>query len=630
MGLGPVSSPEPTVPVPLARPGLQPCSEHGAEVLGRYAVGDAKLEGGERGFPLHIDQQYFLSLTHPAGFSHLEGREIVLRQYPGVTISPGRAFRCMEAVYGVAEPGGARRLFVDYVRSRMCRVARGHDKPYAILEAFGGQPYGDFKENFAVGVAESFLLRHLSEVEDSRRLNGAQFDFYSIEFWHDRAGDLTGFNRENFPNGFGKVREQILGLGMKPGLWISSGAIPSWTIDLNPAVKGCYTVRENEGSFCRASEPINRIYRDGFTCQIRENNVGLLKFDCLDANCINPTHDHLPGPLYSTEAIYNGVINFLAALHDANPDVFIMLYWGYRSPWWLLHADTYFECGDQIEAASPAQYPTPYARDSVTQRLDQAQLKITDTPWLGKDSLGVWLSDWAWNSRIGKARWQEGVIMDMARGSMLFQLWTDADWLTPPERTQVTMFIDLLRANPGCFSDSRFILGSPENAEPYGYSCSNGKKAFLAIDNACLRDSVISLRLGSDYGLPNGRQWEVYRWYPRPARLTRRGGAVGRELSIAMRPYEVTLLEVVPAGGKPSLGRSFIGDELGPSFAEKTRALPLKAVFRPTDPGTTGHWLSLKPSSATSEKGATLTIESDSSVLAGVSMQSRNVRFSAK
>lgn len=80
-----------------------------------------------------------------------------------------------------------------------------------------------------------------------------------------------------------------------------------------------------------------------------------------------------------------------------------MLYWGYRSPWWLQYGDTYFESGAHIEAASPTESLAPYARDSVTHRLDQAQSHILDTPWLGKDSLGIWLSDWSWNSGIGKS-----------------------------------------------------------------------------------------------------------------------------------------------------------------------------------------------------------------------------------
>src|ERR1019366_6478898 len=36
------------------------------------------------------------------------------------------------------EKGRARESFVAHVRSRMRRVRRGHDRPYAIYEAFGG------------------------------------------------------------------------------------------------------------------------------------------------------------------------------------------------------------------------------------------------------------------------------------------------------------------------------------------------------------------------------------------------------------------------------------------------------------------------------------------------------------
>ena len=143
------------------------------------------------------------------------------------------------------------------------------------------------------------------------------------------------------------------------------------------------------------------------------------------------------------------------------PEAFLILYWGYRSPWWLLHGDTLFDSGIGIEAASPSSQPAPYARDSVTQKLDQAQRHACDVPALGKDSLGIWLSDWAWNSSIGKERWQEGFVMDISRGSLLAQIWADNDWLSPPEWKQLADFLALLRAEPKCFENPHFILGNP-------------------------------------------------------------------------------------------------------------------------------------------------------------------------
>ncbi len=104
--------------------------------------------------------------------------------------------------------------------------------------------------------------------------------------------------------------------------------------------------------------------------------------------------------------------------------------------------------------------------------------------------------------------------MDICRGSLLAQVWTDTDWLTPGERKQLADFVGLLKAQPDCFVNSRFILGSPWNNEPYGYACGNGRRSFLAIHNACLEDKVVTLPLGPACGLADKGPWDIYRWYP--------------------------------------------------------------------------------------------------------------------
>jgi hypothetical protein len=169
--------------------------------------------------------------------------------------------------------------------------------------------------------------------------------------------------------------------------------------------------------------------------------------------------------------------------------------------------------------------------------------------------------------------------MDMARGSLLLQLWTDTNFLTPPEREQLATFIDLFRANPACFGNSRFVIGDPNNAEPYGYCCTDGKKAFLSIANACLKDSLIELEVGPKWGMPEDGGWDLYRWYPNPARLTNDSSVAhspSRLPSVLLRPYEVALLEVVPEGERPSLGRSFVNETGRTSFAEPSVPVSLK------------------------------------------------------
>ncbi len=591
--------------------------------LGRYSV-DARVivpAGDERGFPAYIADEFFMSLAHPAGLAKSTPGTVSLWQYPGARLAAGAKFRCMEAVYGVGAFGGARTAFLNHITRRMRRTVRGHDKPYAIFEPFGARPGGDFNET------EAFVLDNMAKVAEGQREAGCHFDLYSVDFWVDYRGTLKECDPQRFPNGLTRIRQELKKMGTTMGLWIDS-SWELWSIGGNPQVQPCLnvdpqrpeTVREvtwGRRSFCRASEPIKSMYTQAFRHHIRENGVRLLKFDNLASACANPNHDHLPG-IYSTEAIQDAVIEFLHALDDESPDVFLMLYWGYRSPWWLLHGDTLFDSGIGIEAASPSTFPAPHARDSVTQKLDQAQWHASDVPALGKDSLGIWLSDWGWNSSIGKERWQEGFIMDLCRGSLLAQPWSDTPWLSPPERRQMAEFIALLKARPACFRNPRFIVGDPRKDEPYGYGCSDGTRALFALHNCSWKDNAITLRLNPDWGLPPGRTWDLYRWYPEPARLQGSDGAFRETAVMCLRPFDVVLIEAVPAGQPPALNRAFEVRPIPFSFpiASREVGVAVRHVRDQPEAKQTDIWTTLRPTRSVSSGGAILTPQQDGSILA--------------
>ena len=46
--------------------------------------------GGLQGFPVYADDEFFLSLAHPAGWNTQQPGEISLRHYPGVKLPPAR------------------------------------------------------------------------------------------------------------------------------------------------------------------------------------------------------------------------------------------------------------------------------------------------------------------------------------------------------------------------------------------------------------------------------------------------------------------------------------------------------------------------------------------------------------
>ncbi len=538
--------------------------------LGTY-VTDAPVSEGEQGFPVYIGEEFYLSLAHPSGWATGQDGQVSLRQYPGRNLAPGDNFECMEAVLGVALAGRARESFLAHVLSRCRRVVRGHDVAYAIFEPFGARPGQIFDET------EEFVLDNLAKVAQGQRESGCHFDLYSVDFWVDYHGDLQRFDPVRFPHGLDPIRQRLDELGTSPGLWIDS-SMESWTIGGNPVVRPTWTHDPAYGpdrvTLCRATDPVKTMYSTAFRHHIRRNRVRLCKFDNLQAICYNPAHDHLPG-IYSTEAIQSAVLGTLKDLDSESRDVFLMLYWGHRSPWWLLHADTLFEPGLGIEASSPSSSPTLYIRDSVTVGLDQAQWWCEDIPAIGKDSLGIWLSDWKWNSSVGKERWQEGFVMDICRGSLLAQPWSDEGWLAPDERRQMAQFIDLLKANARCFANPRFVIGNPWKVEPYGYCCTDGERAFVSLNNATWHDAKLTLELNSAWGMKESGAWDIYRLYPEPARLKSPAGAFRGKAVMSLRPFEVVLLEIVPSGRQPSLNAGFPVQPIPESFAEPSRKIEL-------------------------------------------------------
>jgi hypothetical protein len=558
--------------------------------LGEYSTSSPVSEG-EQGFPVYLAGEFFMGLAHPFGWAMGQDKAVSLRQYPGALLEPGEEFHCMEAVYGVSGQQGARDGFLSHLEKRMRRTVRAHDNPRALFEPFGARPGND---NF--DETEEFLLDNIRRVAEGQQESGCHLDAYSLDFWVDYNGDLIRFDPKRFPRGPGPVLDELKKLGTAPGLWIDS-TWERWSIGGNPAVQGTFMNDPQYGtewkSFCRATEPVKSLYSTAFRHHIRENGVRQIKFDNFRALCSNEAHSHWPG-IYSMEPVGNSVIETLRDLDRENPDVFLMLYWGYRSPWWLLHGDTLFESGLAMEAASPGHHPTLYARASVTVSLDQGLWYCEDVPRLGKDSLGVWLSDWGWNSSIGKERWQEGFVMDICRGSMLAQPWSDTAWLSPPERRQMADFIALMKAQPECFRNSRFIVGNPWKNEPYGHLCSDGKRAFLALNNCTWQDASIDLELNKRWGLPEGKSWNLFRWYPKPAAL----GSISKYL---LRLFEVVLLEAVQEGEAPTLGRKFAADSTPLRFDEASVELELQV-------STSERKLSMRGNVPATRSGGTLVV----------------------
>jgi hypothetical protein len=532
--------------------------------LDEFSIEAATSEGGA-GEPVFIADEVFSALEHPAGLNQGDQGSVRLIHFPGRLLPPGGKLRSHVALVSVGEKGRVLDHFISYIQEKSPRRKKAISlyTPYGINNQWGGCPPLDDEETLNVlGVLEKWQQK------------GLRFDYFTLDQgWMDNAGDLTRFAPQCFPVGAGKIAERVKALGMNFGLWFSvSGA--GWSCGENPAVKPSFIPPPGDleetrpsdvayrngyianggipGQLCVASEPYFNILRDAVLHHIRENSLKFFKLDIGSYYCNSTSHQHLPGK-YSVEAMYERLLDIAASARQADPDVYVMWYWGVRSPFFALYGDSIFESGLFMEGSGTSWFPTLYYRDSVTLNLDQSTQFARTIPPINKDSLGVWLADIRWGNFMGNERWREAMIMDLGRGNLLFpQIWGDPYLLDDGDIAFLSDIQALVKKNEAVFLRRRNILGDPWRNEVYGYSNIQGARGFLFINNAHFAARKAELHLDAAVGIEAaaGIPLEIISHFPAKERLAREEGSsfrTGEVAEVWLRPFETLMVEVRPS-----------------------------------------------------------------------------------
>lgn len=480
-------------------------------------AGDFDCTIGGMGSTCLIDGEIFLGVRHPAGVARGSGGSVSLGTYPGRTIPAGGSYQSKTVVIGVGDAGQAGRAFTDHLERH------GHRKRELLnmYHCYGIHDIAGIDE--PTDLTEEMLLSSLDDLERLAAM-GVRFDYYFVDAgWSNPDGDMRDFDRRFFPEGPGRLLRRIEGMGMKLGLWTSpaSGPMAFHPGVAKPELAGCGTMPSidpnaaaHRGALCLASEPWKSMFRDALLYHVRENHAFGFKFDGVGLVCSNPAHGHMLG-LYSIEAVMDATIEILEAVRRECPDVFLMYYWEVRSPWWLLWGNTIYERGVLMEGSTPADAPSPLLRQSVTISFDQATHHAWDrVPLVSGDSLGVWISRWRWASYMGREGWRDAWIMDIARGSMMCQLWGDLSMLNGDDREFLARVSAWVKERPHLLRSPQRILGSPWDAEPYGYAYSDSQHGIAFIHNPTFDSRNVGVTLA------------------------------GRSIDAALHPFEVKIIEV--------------------------------------------------------------------------------------
>jgi hypothetical protein len=515
----------------------------------------APVTGGGHGKPIFIADEIFAAIEHPVGDNKVTQQRVQMAHYPGKRLPAKEKLRSHVALVSVAEPGRINAHFVDYVQARTKprQKMTAIYTPFGINNQWGAHPTLNDEETLDV-----------LELTAKLQKKGVSFDYFTLDTgWVDFSSDLTRFKPTSYPHGPDEMLKRTKALGMKFGLWFGTtwGLQSCWDYppafaDGNPPTqlyREGYHLGADGVFFCFGDDNYYSIFKKAVLHHIRENGVKFLKFDGGYYHCDKTDHGHLPGK-YATEAMYEKLIDLADSARAADPEVFIMWYWGLGSPFWAMHGDAIFESGLMMEGSGASPIPTLYYRDSVTLAQDQNAYHAKTIPPLVKDSLGVWLSDSRWGNFMGMERWRESIVMDLGRGSRLFpNLWGNLYTLTDDDVKFLLWIQAFANKNAAYFQNRRTIPGDPFRNDVYGYAHGRGARSFLFLSNAHFAARAVKLTLDTSLGLDArpGTKIDLTSHFPERKQLRRsdrEGWRVGDVVKLWLRPFETLMLEVAPPG----------------------------------------------------------------------------------
>ena len=520
---------------------------------------DAATSEGDYGYPVIVGGEAFCAVEHPAGLNQSMDGHIRLRHFPGKTLASGSSMTSKVSIVGVGPQAGGQQQFMDYIQAHSPRK-----KMISVYDPLG---INGFPDDPCWALNDEEMLETADLLQKWQK-QGVTFDYYVPDVgWQDSTGDITRFWPHCFPDGPQKVIKRVNELGMKWGLWFT-GTWADWTSGLNPRTVASQTVvaggkwphpqfRDNfdmyDGSrqLCLASEPYFSMLRDALLFHIQKNNLKFFKLDASSYFCNRVDHAHLPGK-YSTEANFDAVIEIARRTREVSPDLYIMWYWGIRSPFFALHGDSIFETRLRMEAASTGDFPALFFRDAVTLALDQGAQFNDLIPPINKDSLGVWITDTWWGNAMRKERWREAIVMDLGRGNLLFpQLWGELRLFSDQDIAFLARIQKLAKANEKIFYKRKTILGNPWDNEIYGYAYFQGAHGFVFMNNVDFQSRKVKFNLDETINLKAspGMRMRIISHFPEQSLLHLDGTSVfqpGQSVETWLRPFEVAMWEIIP------------------------------------------------------------------------------------
>ena len=438
------------------------------------------------------------------------------------------------AAVAATRPGQLRRDFAAYVEAE-----RAH--PYRTFLTYNSWYDIGYFTPYTEAQALDRIQAFGRELADKRQVKLDSFLF--DDGWDDRSGGW-GFSKD-FPNGFQPLRDAAARFGAAPGVWLSpwGGYGQPKRERVAAGAKQGYEIVD--GGFALSGPHYFDRFRAATLDLLDRQGINQFKLDGTgNADRV------VPGSAFDSD--FAAAISLIADLRRAKPGLFVNLTTGtYPSPAWLRYADSIWRDGEDHDFAGVG---TARERWITYRDRETYENVVVRGPLFPLNALmlhGVIYAQKAeelasdpGHDFANEVRSYFGSGVGLQEMYVTPSLLTSKDWDVLAEAARWS------RANAEVLKDTHWIGGDPGRLDVYGWAAWTPKKAIITLRNPDARPRAMLLDIGQALELPAGapRAWRGRSPWRAARRAPARLFQAGRPTSVALQPFEVLTLELVPAG----------------------------------------------------------------------------------
>jgi hypothetical protein len=433
-------------------------------------------------------------------------------------------------VAGVAPRGQLRRAFLCYLEREQAHPYR----PYLHYNSWydiswSGKLFNEAASLDAVRIfGEQFIKPH------GVVMDGMVFD----DGWDDPK-TLWQFN-SGFPKGFAPLASLCKRYHTRLGVWLSPfggyGELKKQRL-LFGKEQG-YEI--NALGFSLAGPKYYAAFKDACVGMIRKYGVNHFKFDGIAGGAYSSGAANY---VFDSEAMRR----LMLELRREDPNLYINLTTGsWPSPFWLRYADSIWRQGHDMGYAGkgPKQQQWLTYRDQEVFRNIVGKGPLFPLSSLMTQGVAYSRNGMAGEATFNSAGFKDDVHAFFGAGTSLQELYIQPGKLSAEDWAVLAEAAKWSRANADVLADTHWISGDPSKLEVYGYASWSPRKGIVMLRNPDDQPHEFDLDIATAFELPANasRRYSL----KSPWSETAFTAEAGRPLRIALKPFEVIVLDATP------------------------------------------------------------------------------------